>query len=171
MALTTTLETQHSAAQTTIRSLENKVEALEGMLQAAEEALKAKTVQEEEAKKIARWEVKEEEQKVEKASLTDMLAEWKKSVEGQWSHRSWYGNEFDDTGDTGDMGDMGDMGWTIDQDNFMDIGQSWSRRGPSRQGQECHRTDSGKAIQYEHERGIEVDPLKKECRSQWKFEQ
>ena len=88
MVLTTTLEAQHSAAQTTIRPLENKVEALEGMLQAAEEALKAKTVQEEEAKKIARREVKEEEQKVEKASLTDMLAEWKKSVEGQWSHRS-----------------------------------------------------------------------------------
>ena len=31
MALTTTLEAQHSAAQTTIQSLENKVEALEGM--------------------------------------------------------------------------------------------------------------------------------------------
>ena len=29
------------------------------------------------------------------------------------------------------------------------------------QGQECHRTDSGKAIQYEHKRGIEVDTLKK----------
>ena len=81
MVLTITLEAQCSAAQT-------KVEALEGMLQAAEEALKAKNVQEEEAKKIARQEVKEEEQKVEKASLTDMLAEWKKSVEGQWSHRS-----------------------------------------------------------------------------------
>ena len=39
------------------------MEALEGMLQAAEEALKAKTVQEEEAKKIARQEVKEEERK------------------------------------------------------------------------------------------------------------
>ena len=88
MALTTTLEAQHLAAQTTIQSLENKVEALEGMLKAAEEALKAKTVQEEEAKEIARREVQvtEEEQKVEKASLTDMLAEWKKSVEGQWSH-------------------------------------------------------------------------------------
>jgi hypothetical protein len=88
MALTTTLEAQHSAAQTTIQALENKVEALEGMLKIAEEALKAKTVQEEEAKEIAHHEVqvKEEEEKNEKETLTQMLGEWKKSVEGQWSH-------------------------------------------------------------------------------------
>jgi hypothetical protein len=85
MALTTTLEAQHSAAQTTIQALENKVEALEGMLRIAEEALKeAKTVQEEEAKEIAH-QVKEEEEKNEKETLTQMLGEWKKSVEGQWS--------------------------------------------------------------------------------------
>ena len=88
MALTTTLEAQHSAAQTTIQALESKVETLEGMLKIAEEALKAKTVQEEEAKEIAHQEVqvKEEEEKKEKETLTQMLAEWKKSVEGQWSH-------------------------------------------------------------------------------------
>ena len=88
MALTTTLEAQHSAAQTTIQALENKVEALEGMLKIAEEALKAKIVQEEEAKEIAHHEVqaKEEEEKNDKETLTQMLAEWKKSVEGQWSH-------------------------------------------------------------------------------------
>lgn len=88
MALTTTLEAQHSAAQTTIQALESKVEALEGMLKIAEEALRAKTVQEEEAKEIAHHEVqvKEEEEKTEKETLTQMLAEWKKSVEGQWSH-------------------------------------------------------------------------------------
>ncbi|KAF8816302.1 hypothetical protein BYT27DRAFT_7184144 [Phlegmacium glaucopus] len=88
MALTTTLEAQHSAAQTTIQVLESKVEALEGMLKVAEEALKVKTVQEEEAKEIAAQEVKvkEEEKKHEKESLTEMLAEWKQSVEGQWSH-------------------------------------------------------------------------------------
>ena len=88
MALTTTLEAQHSAAQTTIQALESKVEALEGMLKIAEEALKAKTIQEEEAKEMAHHEVKvkEEEEKNEKETLTQMLAEWKKSVEGQWSH-------------------------------------------------------------------------------------
>ena len=88
MALTTTLEAQHSAAQTTIQALESKVATLEGMLKIAEEALKAKTVQEEEAKEIAQEEVqvKEEEEKNEKESLTQMLAEWKKSVEGQWGH-------------------------------------------------------------------------------------
>ena len=88
MALTTTLEAQHSAAQTTIQGLENKVEALEGMLKIAEEALKAKTAQEDEAKEIAHHEVqaKEEEEKNDTETLTQMLAEWKKSVEGQWSH-------------------------------------------------------------------------------------
>ena len=88
MALTTTLEAQHSAAQTTIQALESKVETLEGMLKIAEEALKAKTVQEEEAKEIAHHEVqvKEEEEKNDKETLTQMLAEWKKSVEGQWGH-------------------------------------------------------------------------------------
>ena len=88
MALTTTLEAQHSAAQTTIQALESKVEALEGMLKIAEEALKAKTIQEEEAKEMAHHEVqvKVEEEKNEKETLTQMLSEWKKSVEGQWGH-------------------------------------------------------------------------------------
>ena len=88
MALTTTLEVQHSAAQTTIQALESKVEALEGMLKAAEEGLKAKTLQEEESKEIANQKVqmKEEEEKNEKQTLTQMLAEWKKSFEGQWGH-------------------------------------------------------------------------------------
>jgi len=64
------------------------VESLEGMLKIAEEALKAKTVQEEEAKEVAHHEVqvKEEEEKNEKETLTQMLAEWKNSVEGQWGH-------------------------------------------------------------------------------------
>jgi hypothetical protein len=85
MALTTTLEAQHSAAQTTIQALESKVEALEGMLKIAEEALKAKSVQEEEAKEMAN-QMKEEEDKNEKESSTEILVEWKKSVEGQWGH-------------------------------------------------------------------------------------
>ena len=85
MALTTTLEAQHSAAQTTIQALESKVETLEGMLKIAEEALKAKSVQEEEVKEMAN-QMKEEEEKNEKESLTEILAEWKKSVEGQWGH-------------------------------------------------------------------------------------
>ena len=88
MALTTMLEAQHSAAQTTIQTLESKVEALEGMLKIAEEALKAKTLQEEEAKEMANQEVqaKEKEEKHEKESLMEMLAEWKESVERQWGH-------------------------------------------------------------------------------------
>lgn len=87
MALTTTLEAQHSAAQTTIQALESKVETLEGMLKIAEEALKAKAVQEEEAREIANQEVNaKEEEKNKKENLTEMLVEWKKSVEGQWGH-------------------------------------------------------------------------------------
>jgi hypothetical protein len=58
------------------------------MLKIAEEALKAKTGQEEEAKQIAHHEVqvKGEEGKNEKETLTEMLTEWKRLVEGQWSH-------------------------------------------------------------------------------------
>jgi len=84
MALTKTLEAQHSAAQMTIQTLENKVETLEGMLKVAEEALMAKTLQEEEAKEMEKQEVqfKENEEKNEKESLTEMLAQGNPSPPG-----------------------------------------------------------------------------------------
>ena len=78
MALTSSLEAQHSAAQGTIQALETKVESLETMLRAAEEAL-AKA-QQPQAPPPAPKEVVE----VEGLSLVDKMAEWKKAVEGQW---------------------------------------------------------------------------------------
>jgi hypothetical protein len=83
-AVTALLEAQHSAAQMTIQTLESKVETLEGMLKVAEEALMAKTLQEEEAKEMEKQEVqfKENEEKNEKESLTEMLAQGNPSPPG-----------------------------------------------------------------------------------------
>ncbi|KAF8956899.1 hypothetical protein BDZ97DRAFT_1925063 [Flammula alnicola] len=97
MALTSTLEAQHSTAQMTISTLESKVASLEAMLKAAEEAL-AQTQAQAQAQRPPRQPSAststEPEQvavdaaasavKQEKESLVEMMAEWKKSVEGQW---------------------------------------------------------------------------------------
>ena len=90
--VTKTLEAQHHDAQDTIRGLENKVASLEHMLQSAEEALANAQAS---PKKVEEVELtpEVEEARESKAvlegkhysSLVDMMAEWKKSVEGQWS--------------------------------------------------------------------------------------
>ncbi|RDB28011.1 hypothetical protein Hypma_002244 [Hypsizygus marmoreus] len=80
MALTTTLEAQHSAAQETISALESKVVALEATVRATQEAAAVK-----EPPPVAEKEEEEKEKEKEKESLTAMVLEWKKSMEGQWS--------------------------------------------------------------------------------------
>lgn len=66
LELSNSLQTQHTAAQTTISALETKIEALE--------ALVSKQIQSPAAA----------EPEPERESLTEMLTEWKKSVDGQW---------------------------------------------------------------------------------------
>jgi len=82
--LTSALEAQHSAAQVTIKGLEGKVEALEEVLKTTEEAL----VKVQAANKELKPTVKEKVDNLEGKhfnSLVEMMVEWKKSVEGQWS--------------------------------------------------------------------------------------
>lgn len=87
MALTSTLEAQHTAAQSTIQALEGKVESLEAMLKATQEAqaqqARASSPSPPSSPPPSTPAAIEADQNHE--SLTEMLAEWKKSVEGQWS--------------------------------------------------------------------------------------
>ncbi|KAH9939172.1 hypothetical protein B0H21DRAFT_698552 [Amylocystis lapponica] len=98
LELSRTLQTQHTTAQSTISGLESKVSTLETLVQAtqaqvqaqaettqqlAEAAEAARAVASEEPS--ARSSIGEEERLRERESLTEMLNEWKKNVEGQWS--------------------------------------------------------------------------------------
>lgn len=86
MALTSTLEAQHTAAQSTIQALEGKVESLEATLKATQEAqaqARASSPSPPSSPPPSTPPATEANQNHE--SLTEMLAEWKKSVEGQWS--------------------------------------------------------------------------------------
>ncbi|KAF9463266.1 hypothetical protein BDZ94DRAFT_1259519 [Collybia nuda] len=80
MALTTSLEAQHTAAQSTISALENKVEALEATVRATQSAQAAppppppSPPPPQPLPPVSEGE-----------SLTSMINEWKKSMEGQWS--------------------------------------------------------------------------------------
>ncbi|KII83701.1 hypothetical protein PLICRDRAFT_437332 [Plicaturopsis crispa FD-325 SS-3] len=65
LELSSTLQAQHAAAQTTISALESKVNALETLVHAPPPP-------------------PVEPEKTERESLAEMLAEWKTSVEGQW---------------------------------------------------------------------------------------
>ncbi|KAJ3808060.1 hypothetical protein F5876DRAFT_90246 [Lentinula aff. lateritia] len=78
LALSSTLQAQHSTAQSTISALESKVEALESLVTAtlsAQQRQPAATTEEQTAP-----------QQAERESLINMVVEWKKSVEGQWSN-------------------------------------------------------------------------------------
>ena len=88
IALTSSLEAQHSVAQSTIQALETKVEALKSMSRAAKEAL-AKAQQPQTPPPAPKEVVTE----AEELSLGDKMAEWKRPVEGQrgtvqeeWTH-------------------------------------------------------------------------------------
>jgi hypothetical protein len=71
LALSSTLQAQHTAAQTTISTLESKVLALESLVQSTQSQPPPPPV-------IEATPPPSE-------TLTQMLNEWKKSVEGQWS--------------------------------------------------------------------------------------
>ncbi|KAJ7594070.1 hypothetical protein C8J56DRAFT_427278 [Mycena floridula] len=76
LELSSTLQAQHTSAQVTISTLESKVEALEGMVKMT---------------LTTQWSNSEPPPPVAAApeqveSLTFMMSEWKKSVEGQWSN-------------------------------------------------------------------------------------
>ncbi|OBZ78501.1 hypothetical protein A0H81_02129 [Grifola frondosa] len=93
------LEAQHTTAQSTISVLEAKVASLETLVQATQTQVQAQeqtTQQLVEAAEAARAIVDEqptalaaaaeEERARERESLTEMLNEWKKNVEGRWSN-------------------------------------------------------------------------------------
>jgi len=91
LAFTTTLEAQHEMAQGTIRVLEEKVRALEGLLKESTAA----SVRNDEDKAEADIPPPSGEEptpvdanpnaNVDMPSITSFMSEWKKSVEGQWS--------------------------------------------------------------------------------------
>jgi hypothetical protein len=107
VALASTLEAQHAAAQDTIRGLEGKVEALESLLrqQIVRTPLtfsslrglhaddKYVVIQQQQQQAAAPVTEKEstpqpsppEEKPAEKESLTDRITEWMKNVEGKWN--------------------------------------------------------------------------------------
>lgn len=84
LALSSTLQAQHSTAQSTISALETKVEALESLVTATLSAQQRQpspppvTTPELNDQTVSR--------NAERESLTSMVMEWKKSVEGQWSN-------------------------------------------------------------------------------------
>ncbi|KNZ76186.1 hypothetical protein J132_11306 [Termitomyces sp. J132] len=88
LTLTSSLETQHAAAQSTISVLESKVQSLEATVKATQEAAAAAQAQ-------AQAQVQASPPAVpaplpaivmeERESLTTMVTEWKKGMECQWS--------------------------------------------------------------------------------------
>lgn len=88
--VTKALEVQHQDAQGTIKGLESKVASLEQTLKSAEEALATtqasqKKVEEEPLTGAEKAEESIAVDGMKYSSLVDMMAEWKKNVEGQWS--------------------------------------------------------------------------------------
>ncbi|KAG6898480.1 hypothetical protein C0993_006583 [Termitomyces sp. T159_Od127] len=82
LALTSSLEAQHAAAQSTISALEGKVQALEATVKATQEAAAAAQAQALASVPVAPLPVPAAE---DRESLMTMVMEWKKSMEGQWS--------------------------------------------------------------------------------------
>ena len=76
LELSSTLQAQHASAQSTISTLESKVEALEGLVKVT---LSNQRSSSESSSSAASAE------KGPPESLTSMISEWKKTVEGQWS--------------------------------------------------------------------------------------
>ena len=76
LAIKSTLEVQHVAAQATIQALEKKVEALKAIVKSSHEQLPPlPSIQP--PLTLALNELKE--------SISEILSKWKKSVQGQWS--------------------------------------------------------------------------------------
>ncbi|KAF9240397.1 hypothetical protein BU15DRAFT_73990 [Melanogaster broomeanus] len=76
---------QHTAAQTTISLLQCKIAALEELVQATQLQLQQQNAAQEAAQAEILRAAREPPGDSERESLTAMLNEWKKSVEGQWS--------------------------------------------------------------------------------------
>ena len=100
LELSRTLQQQHSTAQSTISLLESKVATLESLVQTTQSQVQTQAeaqqqlLQAVEDAKAAAASVPEraapaapteDEQKQERESLTEMLNQWKKNVEGRWS--------------------------------------------------------------------------------------
>jgi len=92
LAFTTTLEAQHEMAQGTIRVLEEKVRALEGLLKESTVASVKNDEDKPEADVVTPPSGEEPTNtdanlnaNVDMLSITSLMSEWKKSVEGQWS--------------------------------------------------------------------------------------
>ncbi|KAH0835052.1 hypothetical protein J3R83DRAFT_10790 [Lanmaoa asiatica] len=79
------LQAQHTAAQTTISQLQSKIVALEELVQATQLQLQQYNSAQEAAQAELLKAVREPPRDPERESLTAMLNEWKKNVEGQWS--------------------------------------------------------------------------------------
>ncbi|KIK89944.1 hypothetical protein PAXRUDRAFT_831735 [Paxillus rubicundulus Ve08.2h10] len=79
------LQAQHTAAQTTISILHSKIATLEELVQATQSQLQQQNLAQEVAKAEILKAVREPPRDAERESLTAMINEWKKSVEGQWS--------------------------------------------------------------------------------------
>jgi hypothetical protein len=81
----TCLQAQHTAAQTTISLLQSKIATLEELVQATQLQLQQQNAAQEAAQAEILKAAREPPGDSERESLTTMLNEWKKSVEGQWS--------------------------------------------------------------------------------------
>ncbi|KAI9461341.1 hypothetical protein HD554DRAFT_2028256 [Boletus coccyginus] len=79
------LQAQHTAAQTTISQLQSKITALEELVEATQLQLLEQNAAQEAAQAELLNAVREPPRDPERESLTAMLNEWKKNVEGQWS--------------------------------------------------------------------------------------
>lgn len=79
------LQAQHAATQTTISLLQSKIATLEEMVQATQSQLLQQNAAQEAAQAEILKAVQEPPRDAERESLTAMLNEWKKGVEGQWS--------------------------------------------------------------------------------------
>jgi hypothetical protein len=87
LEISRTLQTQHATAQSTISLLESKVFALESLVQTTQSTVQAQG----EAQNAALAQVVDaaripaDERARDRESLTQMINEWKKNVEGKWS--------------------------------------------------------------------------------------
>ncbi|KIJ11103.1 hypothetical protein PAXINDRAFT_138122 [Paxillus involutus ATCC 200175] len=81
----TSLQAQHTAAQMTISLLQSKIATLEELVQATQSQLQQQSLAQEAAHAEILKAVREPPHDTERESLTAMLNEWKKGVEGQWS--------------------------------------------------------------------------------------
>ncbi|KAF6743335.1 hypothetical protein DFP72DRAFT_1100492 [Ephemerocybe angulata] len=89
VALTSTLEAQHTAAQSTISALERKVEQLETLLRASVAPAPAPVPEPtpvEEEKEAVKEDLAEEERGESKESLSERITEWMKNVEVKWNN-------------------------------------------------------------------------------------